>query len=79
VPELFVESALCAEKSSHKLDAMAVTVDIGTVGSGRQSSRGLEHSMTLRVGAGRRTARQRLGLRRPSAAFSQSKIVSMLT
>jgi hypothetical protein len=35
-----------------------------------QSSRGLEHSKTLRVEAGHRRARQRLGVRRPSAAFS---------
>src|ERR1019366_1421347 len=34
-----------------------------------QSSRGLEHSKTLRVDAGRRTTRQRHGLPRPSAAF----------
>jgi hypothetical protein len=34
-----------------------------------QSSRGLEHSKTLRVHADRGTARQRRGVRRPSAAF----------
>jgi hypothetical protein len=35
----------------------------------RKSSRGLEHSKTLRVHDGRRKSRQRLGLRQPSAAF----------
>jgi len=34
-----------------------------------QSSRGLEHSKALRVHVGRESARQRLGVRRPSAAF----------
>ena len=36
---------------------------------GGPSSRGLEHSKTLRVDAGCSPTRQRLGLRRPSAAF----------
>ena len=48
---------------------MAVQVDIDTLDSRGQSSRGLEQSKTLRDDARCGPARQRLGLRRPSAAF----------
>jgi hypothetical protein len=39
-------------------------------GLGRPSSRGLEHSKTLRVHVGNEIARRRFGVRQPAAAFS---------